>query len=77
MELSGILASADTPFDETVNTFSTGVNYKSILTVLSIMLIYPRWESSGTISTNFRVSTPNSGLAVTVDVITAVASSSV
>ena len=77
MELAGTLAAADTPFDETVNTFSTGVNYKSILTVLSIMLIYPRCESSGTISTNFRVSTPNSGLAVTVVTIAAVALSSV
>ena len=76
MAVFGTLASALTPFDETVNTFSTGVSYRSILTVLSIIDIYPRCESSGTISTSFKVSTPYSGLAVTVSVIIPVFASS-
>ena len=76
MESAGIPAAADTPLFDTVKTFSVGVNYKSILTVLSIMLIYPRCESSGTISTSFKVSTPYSGLAVTVSVIIPVFASS-
>ena len=76
MELAGKLAAASTPFDETVNTFSTGESYKSILTVLSIIDICPRCESSGTISTSFNDSTPYSGLAVTASVITPVFASS-
>jgi hypothetical protein len=72
LAVPGTPVGALTPFAPEVNTFSIGVSYRSILTVLSIIDIYPRCESSGTISTSFKVSTPNSGLAITVGAITPV-----
>jgi hypothetical protein len=66
-------AAPSTPFTPTVKTFSIGVSYRSILTVLSIIDICPRCESSGTISTSFNDSTPYSASIIVLTPIAPVA----
>jgi len=51
-----------------VSTLFDGVNLKSILTVLSIILIRPKSFNSGTISVKLKHSTPNYGSAITLAV---------
>lgn len=53
------------PADD-VSTLFAGTSRKSILTVLSIMLIRPRPSNSGIISIRWKHSTPNCGSAITV-----------